>query len=329
MLDGQLLLDGRGELAAKACASLIGNLSGSETVAVGDGERGEYFRILVRPGHAAARAFVARGQGLGFAELRALVAAEPRAGTIPTQGLLPIGQDVCFAAPWRAQFGHVAAVLQAIDERSRAHLRSAVERGRSSRRRRSRGRCSLRFPIVQGPMTRVSDSAEFAAAVADGGALPMVAFALLKGAPLERLLADHKKLLGDRPWGIGLLGFAPQALLDEQLACATAFKPDYAIIAGGRPDQAVRLEAGGVPTFLHVPSANLIPLFLREGARRFIFEGRECGGHIGPLSSFVLWSSMVDALLGRARRRDAARARGRAALRRRHPRRGVRRRWCR
>src|SRR5262249_19179688 len=54
---------------------------------------------------------------------------------------------------------------------------------------------------------------------------------------------------------------------------------------------------GGVPTFLHVPSANLVPMFLREGARRFIFEGRECGGHIGPLSSFVLWSAMVDRLL--------------------------------
>ena len=94
-------------------------------------------------------------------------------------------------------------------------------------------------------MTRVSDSAEFAAAIADGGALPMVAFALLKGAPLDRLLADTKKLLGDRPWGIGLLGFAPQALLDEQLASATAFGPSYAIIAGGRPDQAVRLEAAG------------------------------------------------------------------------------------
>jgi NAD(P)H-dependent flavin oxidoreductase YrpB (nitropropane dioxygenase family) len=93
--------------------------------------------------------------------------------------------------------------------------------------------------------------------------------------------SPNTKLLGDRPWGIGLLGFAPQALLDEQLASATAFGPSYAIIAGGRPDQAVRLEAAGVPTFLHVPSANLIPLFLQEGARRFIFEGRECGGHIG------------------------------------------------
>ena len=279
-----------------ALRTLIGNLSGSETVAVGDGERGEYFRILVRPGHTTARLLVARGEGLDFAGLRPLVAAEAMGWSDPVTGLLPIGQDACFAAPWRKQYQHVAAVLQAIDSAIEGHLRVAAEARPIFEDAPLARSLKLRLPIVQGPMTRVSDVAEFAAAIADGGALPMVAFALLKGAPLERLLADTKKLLGDRPWGIGLLGFAPQVLLDEQLASATAFGPSYAIFAGGRPDQAVSLEAAGVPTFLHVPSANLIPLFLQEGARRFIFEGRECGGHIGPLSSFVLWSAMVDRL---------------------------------
>ena len=226
-----------------------------------------------------------------------LVAAEAWGWSDPSRGLLPIGQDACFAAPWRKHYRHVAAVLQAIDAAIESHLETAAAAATIAEDAPLARSLKLRLPIVQGPMTRVSDVAEFAAAVADGGALPMVAFALLKGAPLERLLADTRKLLGERPWGIGLLGFAPQALLDEQLASATAFGPSYAIIAGGRPDQAVRLEAAGMPTFLHVPSANLIPLFLQEGARRFIFEGRECGGHIGPLSSFVLWSAMVDRLL--------------------------------
>ncbi len=296
VLDSQLLLMDEVALSPPL-RSLLANLSGSETVAVGDGERGEYFRILVRPGHAAARALVAKGDGLGFDRLRPLVQAQAMGWNDPAQGLLPIGQDACFAAPWRKQYRHVAAVLQAIDAAVDTHLRTAVEARPIFEAAPLARALGLRFPVVQGPMTRVSDSAGFASAVADGGALPMVAFALLKGAALQQLLVDTKKLLGDHPWGIGLLGFAPQALLDEQLACATGFKPDYAIIAGGRPDQAVRLEAAGVPTFLHVPSANLIPLFLQEGARRFIFEGRECGGHIGPLSSFVLWSAMVDRLV--------------------------------
>ena len=62
----------------------------------------------------------------------------------------------------------------------------------------------------------------------------MVAVAMLKGQGLDKLLTDTAALLGERPWGIGLLGFAPQELLDEQLAIAARFKPRYAIIAGGR-----------------------------------------------------------------------------------------------
>ena len=217
VLDSQLLLMDELELPP-ALRTLVGNLSGSETVAVGDGERGEYFRILVRPGHAAARSLAARGDGLGFAGLRPLVAAEAMGWSEPAAGLLPIGHDACFAAPWRKQYQHVAAVLQAIDSAIEGHLRTTVEARPIFAGAPLAQSLKLRLPIVQGPMTRVSDSADFAAAIADGGALPMVAFALLKGKPLERLLAETKSRLGDRPWGIGLLGFAPQSLLDEQLA---------------------------------------------------------------------------------------------------------------
>ena len=44
----------------------------------------------------------------------------------------------------------------------------------------------------------------------------------------------------------------------------------------------------------------LLKAFLKQGARRFVFEGRECGGHIGPLASFVLWESMIETLLEEA-----------------------------
>ena len=294
VLDSQLLLLDEAHLSDPAQA-LLASLSGNETVAVGDGESGEYFRILSRPGHAVAKAFIADGDGRRFADLQRLVADKVN-WVEPRQGLLPVGHDVCFAAAWRKQYRHLAAVLAAIDKAVATQLQLVATQPPLQENAPLAKALGLRFPIVQGPMTRVSDVAEFASAVAAGGGLPMVAFALLKGTALDQLLARTTELLGQRPWGIGLLGFAPQALLDEQLAIATKYRPDYAIIAGGRPDQAVKLEAAGVPTFLHVPSANLIPLFIQEGARRFIFEGRECGGHIGPLSSFVLWSTMVDKL---------------------------------
>lgn len=295
VLDSQLLLLDELRLP-ETLRQLIGNLSGSETVAVGNGEQGEYFRVLVRPPMAATRQFVAEADGLLWADLRERILARVR-WSEPAQSLLPIGHDVAFAPLWRKRYGTVGKVLAAIRQAVQGHAKLAatqppiIEGGPLARS------LGLRYPIVQGPMTRVSDTAEFALAVASGGALPMVAFAMLKGEPLEKLMVKTAALLGDRPWGIGLLGFAPQSLLDEQLAIASRFKPSYAIIAGGRPDQAVTLERAGVPTFLHVPAASLIAGFLQEGARRFIFEGRECGGHIGPLSSFVLWSTMVDRLL--------------------------------
>lgn len=154
-----------------------------------------------------------------------------------------------------------------------------------------------RYPIVQGPMTRVSDQASFAQAIAQAGALPMLALALMHGPKVRSLLEEAKTLMLNQSWGIGILGFVPLALREEQLAVVQQIKPPFALIAGGRPDQAAHLEAEGIATYLHVPTPGLLKLFLEQGAKRFVFEGRECGGHIGPLSSFVLWETMIATLL--------------------------------
>jgi acyl transferase domain-containing protein/NAD(P)H-dependent flavin oxidoreductase YrpB (nitropropane dioxygenase family) len=103
--------------------------------------------------------------------------------------------------------------------------------------------------------------------------------------------------MGDRPWGVGILAFVPQELRAEQLKAVLKVRPRFAILAGGRPEQASSLDAVGIRTYIHTPSPQLLEMFLRQGGRRFIFEGRECGGHVGPLSSFVLWESVVETLL--------------------------------
>jgi len=275
---------------------VLEKLSGNETITVGNEEENEYFRLLVRPGYRSAQEFFINGEGKRGRELKQLVQ-----GKIdwkdPINGLLPLGQDVCFAGPWRQKYGHMAAVLRAIDISVDNSLRQAVDLKPLAENAPLAQSIGTTLPIVQGPMTRVSDNVQFAAAVSQGGALPTLALSLMKGPSLNQLLEETAKALDGAPWGIGLLGFAPQSLFDEQLAAVKKYRPDFAVIAGGRPDQALKLEESSINSYLHVPSANLIPLFLQEGARRFIFEGRECGGHVGPLSSFVLWSTMVDRLL--------------------------------
>ncbi|MFE5516859.1 SDR family NAD(P)-dependent oxidoreductase [Streptomyces virginiae] len=201
--------------------------------------------------------------------------------------LLPVGQDGASAARLAARYRTTGGVLQAVRAAVAGHLEAAV-----------RARPLARpLPVAQGPMTRVSDQAAFAAAVATAGGVPYLALAVMEGPDVRRLLAETAERLGDLPWGVGLLGFAPPELRREQLAAVTEARPPYAIIAGGTPAQAAPLEAAGIRTHLHVPSPGLLERYLAEGARRFVFEGLECGGHVGPRASFPLWEEQIERLL--------------------------------
>ncbi len=207
------------------------------------------------------------------------------------------GQDLALAGPLADAFPSVRALVAALQEgtvRDVRRARTLRPLGPGGPLAREHG---VMYPIAQGPMTRVSDVASFADAVAEGGGLPFLALALMRPAEIERLLEQTSQRLGDSPWGVGILGFVPAELREQQLEVVQRFRPPLALIAGGRPSQAQPLEEAGIATYLHVPSPELLKQFLRRGARRFVFEGRECGGHVGPRSSFVLWEQQLDVLL--------------------------------
>lgn len=210
----------------------------------------------------------------------------------------PMGQDAALAAPLAAQCPNVEALLHSLRLNIAGHLRQARaldSLGEHSPWARAHG---TRFPIAQGPMTRVSDNAGFAAAVAREGALPFLALSLLTEPRCRELLAATKDAVGGHSWGVGVLGFADAAVLGPQLKLIEEFRPNVVLLAGGRPSQARALVEQGIPAYLHVPSPGLLSLFLKEGARHFVFEGRECGGHVGPRYSFTLWEQQLQVLQG-------------------------------
>lgn len=220
---------------------------------------------------------------------------------------LHIGQDAALAAGLALKGVSVAGIIDLLSE-SAGSLIAAGEMpamlGESSPLAVSHG---TRYPIVQGAMTRVSDNADFAFAVADAGALPFLALSLMRKPDVLELLAQSRARLEGRAWGVGILGFAPSQLREEQMAAILEHKPPFALIAGGRPDQAKHFEDNGIATYLHVPSPEILASFISEGAKRFVFEGRECGGHVGPRSSFVLWEQMVEVIVrALTGRKDAA-----------------------
>jgi acyl transferase domain-containing protein/NAD(P)H-dependent flavin oxidoreductase YrpB (nitropropane dioxygenase family)/NAD(P)-dependent dehydrogenase (short-subunit alcohol dehydrogenase family) len=213
-------------------------------------------------------------------------------------GIAPValGQEAAFARPLAERFRTIPNLVKGFEQGLASHLRQAQALEPLAPSARWAAQHGIAYPIAQGPMTRVSDKASFAAAVADAGGLPFVALSLLRGPEARQLLEETAIACAGKTWGVGVLGFAPPELREEQIAAIRDVRPPVALIAGGRPAQARPLEELGIPSYLHVPSPGLLDLFLREGARRFVLEGRECGGHVGPRSSFALWDAAIERL---------------------------------
>ncbi|WP_421121779.1 hypothetical protein ACE2AJ_10190 [Aquihabitans daechungensis] len=130
-------------------------MDGSETRVVGN------HRFFTRPDLPAA----AVPDDTGEAEIASFLGADPRTS------LVPIGQDGGFASGLAARFATVGGVVQAVQGAIDDHLAAAAATPPLAEGRGVAGPHGTRYPIAQGPMTRVSDRAEFAAAVADGGGL--------------------------------------------------------------------------------------------------------------------------------------------------------------
>jgi len=216
---------------------------------------------------------------------------------------LPVGQDGYLAAQFARRWRDVGTAVRAIRGtvvdtvlQCRTGAGSQQEAGIAAALRPGSAMSAAlgtTFPVAQGPMTRVSDDAAFASAVAAQGALPFVALALANAEQSRDVLRRTRDALAGRPWGVGILGFVAEETRAAQLDVIREMRPSHAIIAGGRPAQAAVLEEVGIATFLHVPSPGLLAQFLAGGARKFIFEGAECGGHIGPRNSFPLWEAQI------------------------------------
>ena len=131
-----------------------------------------------------------------------------------------------------------------------------------------------RLPVVQGPMTRVSDWAAFAHAVAEAGAMPVIAAAMLPAHRLGSILRETAALCTDHPWGVGLLAFRPQADLLPQIEQVLQARPDLIVLAGGHSAQITQFGDLADRVILHSPTPELFERQLAEGCRRFILEGR-------------------------------------------------------
>ncbi|HEY2841651.1 MAG TPA: beta-ketoacyl synthase N-terminal-like domain-containing protein, partial [Pirellulales bacterium] len=302
VLDSQVLLS-REANWPEATRNWIRSFDGSQTALFG-ATRGQRLRIAQWPRSPLGARLASEAQRLEveFADpaARRLAWHDAIADAFAADSMLELrslGQDATSAAPLADKYRTVGGIVGAIVDNVQKNLKLARDLKLLAEGSPLAVSHRTRYPIVQGPMTRVSDTAAFCDSVAREGGLPFLALALLRKAEVDTLLAETAKRLEDRAWGAGVLGFLPAEIRQEQTAAILARKPPFVLIAGGRPDQAKEFEAQGIPTYLHVPSPGLLRMFLKDGARRFILEGRECGGHVGPRTSFALWDAACDVIL--------------------------------
>lgn len=274
----------------KADRSTWESLDGSETLCIGHNQ--PLFRCYARSGRAEVIEVSKRIHShSNLTTLLKKMLLSPKA-----QDFTPCGQDIGLASHFARRYGTVGRVINAINENVPQQIRIAREKHPLAANAPLAELHGTVYPVAQGPMARVSDVVPFSKAVAVEGGLPFFGLSLMRSSEIDALLNEAQKEMGPFPWGVGVLGFIDRAMREEQVETIKKFRPAFAIIAGGRPNQAAEFEKFGTSAYLHVPSPALLNSFIKAGSRKFIFEGHECGGHVGPLSSFVLWESIIHCL---------------------------------
>jgi acyl transferase domain-containing protein/NAD(P)H-dependent flavin oxidoreductase YrpB (nitropropane dioxygenase family) len=303
VLDSQLLLT-RESPFPEEIKTRLALMGGTETIILGE-DIGEYYRVCSRLGISAVKKMQEKCKSLYFENAPEKTKQSKWYASIcehvicdsVEDSLILIGQDIAFAKSFSRKHRTVGDIVQSIKQSISNHCRLAKNNNLLSEGSLLAVSHGTRYPIVQGPMARISDNPDFIAMVSDKGALPFFAAGWIKENELDTLLGKTRQLLQNNPWGVGLLGFLPNDIYKKQIKTILAHHPTFALIAGGQPDQVKELEAHGISTYIHVPSPGLLKIFLDNGLKRFVFEGRESGGHVGPLCSFSLWETMIELLL--------------------------------
>ncbi|WP_020585752.1 type I polyketide synthase [Desulfobacter curvatus] len=303
VLDAQLYL-AQDAPVSTAFKEALGKMEETDTVIL-DGDGNTQHRVFAKPGTKIVRDLIkkisikkAEGQSLDFirTEIEQNMASLGEDNDAPMQSLFYLGQDAFFARHFakrgsglkgmiRALFTCVGQALNAVEQFDPLTENTALAKEHGTR-----------YPITQGPMANISDNKEFAKAVYDNGALPFFALGSLPIEIADGILPEKSDELPT--FGAGMIGIkAFNPTLDHHLSLIKTKKTPFALFAGGIPSQINELEACGTRAYLHTPMPGVLKNAFEKGTRRFILEGNEAGGHIGSLSSAVLWELSIEALL--------------------------------
>ncbi|MHA1584409.1 MAG: beta-ketoacyl synthase N-terminal-like domain-containing protein, partial [Promethearchaeota archaeon] len=216
----------------------------------------------------------------------------------PKHAWLPTDQGICFAKYIADQFIDIPRFLKGINILTQKQISIISVNWPFEKDSKFAQSLNIKYPIVQGPMANISDNVEFAIEVAKKGALPVFAMGGLMGPQAEELLATaSKKFPPELSFGCGIIGLeAVKKRRADHLISISKHHPAVTLVAAGTTDLGLQVKELGNKVLIHTPALSMFKDALKKGLEYPILEGNECGGHIGILSSFILWENVLEYL---------------------------------
>lgn len=153
----------------------------------------------------------------------------------------------------------------------------------------------IRYPILQGAMTLVTDVA-LVSAVSKAGGLGIYA-AGIDNIDMEALRGTIRAIRAatDRPFGVNIMLASKYADAIVELVCEE--KVPVVTTGAGNPQKYMeRFKKAGIVVAPVVPAVEMAVKMEAAGADLVIAEGMESGGYIGKITTMALIPQVVDAV---------------------------------
>jgi len=160
--------------------------------------------------------------------------------------------------------------------------------------RRGKDFLGVKYPIISGAMTWVSEP-HLISAVCNAGGFGCLAGGNTPPDILKKQVEETRKLT-DKPFGVNIITIAPA--YKQHLELIKELKLPYVIFAGGFPDKEEIKTAKdtGAKVICFASTDSIAHRMVRYGADAIMLEGSEAGGHIGHVSLVVLLQQVLFAI---------------------------------
>jgi enoyl-[acyl-carrier protein] reductase II len=148
----------------------------------------------------------------------------------------------------------------------------------------------VRYPIISGAMTWISD-AKLVKAISDAGGFGVLAAGNM---PVEILEKEIQLLKWEKAhFAVNLITLAPN--YPDHLAKALDLEVPYVVFAGSFPrkSEIQMAKQGGAIVICFASTESMAQRMIDYGSDALILEGSEAGGHIGYVSTIVLLQQVL------------------------------------